>query len=466
MSGNQAFDLAVIGGGPGGYVAALRAAQLGMATVLVEREHLGGICLNWGCIPTKSLLHAADTLRRIEGAATLGLKVARPEVDFSRVIARSREVAAQLSRGVSMLLRKAGVQVVEGSASFAAADAIEVRGPSGEQRLAAAHTIVATGARPRALPALPFDGTRVWSYRDALQAATLPASLAVIGAGAIGLEFASFFATLGTKVTLIEAQETLLPGGDAEVSAFLLQAFERQGISVRVGARLESAEVGADAVHLELLAGGKRERLVCERVLVAIGLAPNTEGLGLEHRQVAVRPQGIDVDGWGATADSSVFAIGDVTGAPMLAHRASHQGMACAERIAGLHAGESNPAVLVPACTYCHPQTASIGLTEAQARASGHPVRVGRFPLQANGKAIAIGEPAGFVKTIFDSGTGALLGAHIVGAEATELIQGFALASTLEATEAELIETVFAHPTVSEAMHESVLAAFDRVLHI
>lgn len=466
MSGNQAYDLAVIGGGPGGYVAALRAAQLGMATVLVEREHLGGVCLNWGCIPTKSLLHTADTLRRIEGAATLGLKVARPEVDFPRVIARSREVAGQLSRGVSMLLRKAGVRVIEGSASFSAAMAIEVRGPGGEQRLTAARTIVATGASPRELPALPFDGIRVWNYRDALQATALPASLAVIGGGAIGLEFASFFATLGTKVTLIEAQDTLLPGGDAEVSAFLLQAFARQGISVRVGARLQSAEIGADAVHLEVLTGGKRERLVCERALVAIGLVANTQGLGLGHRKAVLGPQGIDTDRWGATADPSVFAIGDVTGAPMLAHRASHQGIACVEHIAGLHGGETGPAAPIPACTYCHPQTASIGLTEAQARATGRPVRVGRFPLQANGKAIAIGEPAGFVKTVFDGGTGALLGAHIVGAEATELIQGFALASTLEATESELIETVFPHPTVSEAMHESVLAAFDRALHI
>jgi len=466
MSGAPDFDLAVIGGGPGGYVAALRAAQLGMATVLVEREHLGGICLNWGCIPTKSLLHTADTLRRIEGAATLGLKVARPEVDFPRVIARSREVAAQLSRGVSMLLRKAGVRVIEGRASFSPTGTIEVRGPGGEQRIAVARTIVATGARPRELPALPFDGLRVWSYRDALQATALPASLAVIGAGAIGLEFASFFAALGTRVTLIEAQDTLLPGADAEVSAFLLQAFERQGISVRVGARLASANVGPDAVQLEVLAGDQRERLACERVLVAIGLAPNTQDLGLEHRQAVVRPHGIEVDGWGATADPSVFGIGDVTGAPMLAHRASHQGIACVERMAGLHAEQSAPASAIPACTYCHPQTASIGLTETQARAAGGPVRVGRFPLQANGKAIAIGEPAGFVKTIFDAGTGALLGAHIVGAEATELIQGFALASTLEATEAELIETVFAHPTVSEAVHESVLAAFDRVLHV
>lgn len=466
MSGAPDFDLAVIGGGPGGYVAALRAAQLGMATVLVEREHLGGICLNWGCIPTKSLLHTADTLRRIEGAATLGLKVARPEVDFPRVIARSREVAAQLSRGVSMLLRKAGVRVIEGRASFSPTGTIEVWGPGGEQRIAVARTIVATGARPRELPALPFDGLRVWSYRDALQATALPASLAVIGAGAIGLEFASFFAALGTRVTLIEAQNTLLAGADAEVSAFLLQAFERQGISVRVGARLASANVGPNAVQLDVLAGDQRERLACERVLVAIGLAPNTQDLGLEHRQAVVRPHGIEVDGWGATADPSVFAIGDVTGAPMLAHRASHQGIACVERMAGLHAEQSAPANAIPACTYCHPQTASIGLTEAQARAAGGPVRVGRFPLQANGKAIAIGEPVGFVKTIFDGGTGALLGAHIVGAEATELIQGFALASTLEATEAELIETVFAHPTVSEAMHESVLAAFDRVLHV
>lgn len=465
MTGDRAFDLAVIGGGPGGYVAALRAAQLGLSTVLVEREHLGGVCLNWGCIPTKSLLHTADTLRRIEGAAALGLKVARPEVDFGRVIARSREVAVRLSRGVSMLLRRAGVAVVEGDAAFAAGNTLEVRTRDGMRRLAPARTIVATGARPRALPALPFDGVRVWGYRDALQAAAVPASLAVIGAGAIGLEFASFYAALGTRVTVIEAQDALLPGGDAEVSAFLQQAFEHRGIAVRTGARLQTATVREDAVLLDVLTGGRHEHLAAERVLVAIGLMPNVEGLRLGHRQAVVRSHGLEVDGWGATADPTVFAIGDVTGPPMLAHRASHQGIAAAERIAGLHASAPAPSALVPACTYCHPQTASIGLTEMQARASGRAVRVGRFPLQGNGKAIAIGEPAGFVKTIFDAATGALLGAHIVGAEATELIQGFALATTLETTEAELIETVFPHPTVSEALHESVLAAFDRGLH-
>ncbi len=459
------FDVLVIGGGPGGYVAALRAAQLKLRTALVEREHLGGLCLNGGCIPTKSLLHTADTLRRIRHAGDLGLDVAEPAIDFPRVMARSRGVAQRLNRGVSQLLRKAGVTVFDGHAVFASDRSVRVRAADGStQTLRARHTIVATGAHARVLPALPFDGDRVWSYRDALAARSLPASLLVIGAGAIGMEFASFYATLGTQVTVVEAQARVLPTGDAEVSAFVAKAFERDGIRLRTGARLESAQVGPDGVRVNLLTATGLETLQAERVLVAVGLAGNTDGLGLEHTRVALERGLIAADASGRTADPEVHAIGDVTGAPMLAHRASHQGLACVERLAGLQGHATAP--LIPSCVYSHPPSASVGLTEEEAHALGRPLRVGRFPLEASGKAIAIGEATGFVKTVFDADTGALLGAHIVGPEATELIHGFTLAGTLEATEAELMETVFPHPTLSEALHESVLAAFGRPLHI
>lgn len=462
---NTDFDVLVIGGGPGGYVAALRAAQLQLRTALVEREHLGGICLNWGCIPTKSLLHTADTLRRIRHAGDLGLGVAEPTIDFPRVMARSRDVAKRLNRGVTQLLRKAGVTVFDGHAAFAPDRSVCVRAADGSaQTLRARHTLVATGARARPLPALPFDGDRVWSYRDALAARERPASLLVIGAGAIGMEFASFYATLGTQVTVVEAQARVLPTGDAEVSAFVAKAFERDGIRVRTGARMEAAQVGPDGVQLSLQTASGPQTLRAERVLVAVGLVGNTEGLGLEHTRVALERGLIVADAAGRTADPDVHAIGDVTGAPMLAHRASHQGLACVERIAGQPDHASAP--LIPSCVYSHPQSASVGLTEDEARALGRPLRVGRFPLEASGKAIAIGEAAGFVKTVFDEGTGALLGAHIVGPDAPELIHGFTLAGTLEATEAELMQTVFPHPTLSEALHESVLAAFGRPLHI
>lgn len=460
---DEIYDLVVIGGGPGGYVAALRAVQLKLRTVLVEREHLGGICLNWGCIPTKSLLHTADTVRRIRHAGSLGIELAEPRVDFPRVMQRSREVAQRLNRGVAQLLRKAGVTVLEGTASFAPDRSVQVKQADGTtQSVRARHVIVATGARPRSLPALPFDGERVWSYRDALAATQLPASLLVVGAGAIGMEFASFYATLGSRVTVLESLPRVLPANDADVSAFVAKSFAAQGITLRTGARLQSAAVGPDGIQVALEQG---DTLQAERALVAVGLQGNTEGLGLEHTRVRVDRGTIVADAQGATADLAVHAIGDVTGAPMLAHRASHQGIACVERIAGgvSHGGDAPP---IPSCVYSHPQSAAVGLTEEEARGTGRKLRVGRFPLEASGKAIAIGDAAGFVKTIFDAGSGELLGAHIVGADAPELIHGFTLAATLEATEADLMATVFPHPTLSEAMHESVLAAFGRPLHI
>ncbi len=461
----QPFDVVVIGGGPGGYVAALRAAQLQLRTALVERESLGGICLNWGCIPTKALLHTADTLRRIRHAGVLGITVGEPQVDFGAVVARSRQVSQRLNRGVAHLLKKAGVAVYMGAATLQPGKQVQVTEAAGRsQTLQARNVVLATGARARALPLLPFDGDRVWSYRDALSAKALPSSLVVVGAGAIGMEFASFYAALGTQVTVVEAAERVLPASDEEVSAFVQQAMARQGIRFLTGARLQQAQVRADGVQLTVVQGTGREELRAERVLVAVGLTGNVEGLGLEDSRVVVERGLIKAGDWGATAEPGIYAIGDITGAPMLAHKASHEGIACVEHIAGLRSGRQQHAP-IPACVYSHPQSASVGLTEAQARQRVAGVRVGKFPLEGNGKAIAIDEASGFIKTVFDAATGELLGAHLVGPEATELVHGFALAATLEATEAELMETVFPHPSLSEAMHEAVLAAFGRALH-
>ena len=462
----SSFDLVVIGGGPGGYVAALRAAQLGLRTALVERESLGGICLNWGCIPTKALLHTADTLRRIRHAGAQGITVGAPQVDFGQVVQRSRQVAQRLNGGVTHLLKKAGVTVFMGAAEMLDARQIQVTDAKGAvHKLQAGKTIIATGARARALPMLPFDGDRVWGYRDALAARALPRSLVVIGAGAIGMEFASFYATLGTQVTVVEMAERVLPASDAEVSAFAQQAMAKEGIQFLTGARLQSGQVGTDGVTLVVEQGGSMHQLQAERVLVAVGLVGNCEGLGLARTRVAQDRGLIPAGDWGATAEPGIYAIGDITGAPMLAHKASHEGVACVEHIAGLRSGKPQHAAM-PSCVYSYPQSAAVGLTEEQARASGAALRVGKFPLEANGKAIAIDEAAGFVKTIFDATTGALLGAHLVGPEATELVHGFTLATSLETTEAELMETVFPHPTLSEAMHEAVLAAYGRALHI
>ena len=465
------FDVVVIGGGPGGYVAAIRAAQLKLRTALVERESLGGICLNWGCIPTKALLHTADTLRRIRHADALGIRVASPEVDFAQVMARSRQASQRLNRGVTHLLKKAGVTVFMGSAQLAGQSAaghrqIEVSAAQGaKQTLQARHTIVATGARARELPMLPFDGQRVWGYRDALSAKQVPKSLAVVGAGAIGMEFASFYAALGSQVTVIEAAARVLPASDDEVSAFVQTAMAKQGIAFLTDARLLAAQVSADAVALQVEQGAARQQIDAECVLVAVGLVGNTDGLGLEQTRVAVDRGCIQTGDWGQTAEPGIFAIGDVAGAPMLAHKASHEGMECVEHIAGQRTGKPAHAP-IPACVYSHPPSASVGLTEAQARARGTKLRVGKFPLEGNGKAIAIDEAAGFIKTIFDDATGELLGAHLVGPEATELVHGFTLAATLEATEAEIMETVFPHPTLSESMHEAMLAAYGRAIHI
>lgn len=460
------FDVVVIGGGPGGYVAALRAAQLKLRTALVERESLGGICLNWGCIPTKALLHSADTLRRIRHAGAQGITVSEPQVDFGKVVARSRQVSQRLNRGVAHLLKKAGVTVLMGTAALQSGKQVQVTDANGRQQtLQADNLVIATGARARELPVLPFDGDRIWGYRDALSAKALPKSLVVIGAGAIGMEFASFYATLGTQVTVVEVAPRVLPASDEDVSAFARQAMAKDGIRFLTDATLVAGQVQADGVQLTVEQKGRSLQLQAERVLVAVGLAGNSEGLGLEHTRVVVERGLIQVADWGVTAEPGIHAIGDITGAPMLAHKASHEGIAAVEHIAGLRSGAQHHAP-IPSCVYSHPQSAGVGLTEAQARQSGAAVRVGRFPLEGNGKAIAIDEAAGFIKTVFNEATGELLGAHLVGPEATELVHGYTLAAALEATEADLMEAIFPHPTLSEAMHEAVLAAYGRALHI
>ncbi|MDN8618482.1 dihydrolipoyl dehydrogenase [Variovorax ginsengisoli] len=461
------FDVLVLGGGPGGYVAALRASQLGLKTALVEREHLGGICLNWGCIPTKALLHGADLLRTLRHAADYGIQVSEPRTDLAAMIARSRGVANRLSGGIGGLLKKAKAQVFAGEAQFASGEQVRVTMADGSiQSLQARHTIIATGARARALPDLPFDSNKVWSYRDALSAQRLPSSLLVVGAGAIGLEFASFYAALGTRITVLEAQPRVLPGSDADVSAFVEKTMTRDGVAFLTGSTLVRTEETPTGLRATVCGPRGEETMETERMLVAIGLVGNTETLGLEKTRAKVERGLIKVNDWGETTHPGIHAIGDVVGLPMLAHKAMHQGMVVAERIAGQHLNGPAPHPAIPACTYGHPQTAGIGMSEEEAKAQGRTLRVGRFPLEGNGKAVAVGEAAGFVKTLFDSGTGELLGAHIAGPEATEMIQGFAVAMGLESTEAELMATVFPHPTISEAMHESVLAAYGRALHI
>ncbi len=465
----DAFDLVVIGAGPGGYVAAIRAAQLKLKAAIVEREHLGGICLNWGCIPTKALLKTAEIAHLAREAGQFGLKLAEPEIDWPAVVRRSRRVAAQLNAGVKTLLKKNGVTTIMGTARLAARDEVVVADKrGGERRLKARHIILATGARARSLPGIEADGERIWTYRHALAPESLPASLIVVGSGAIGSEFASFYADMGAKVTLVELLDRILPQEDAEVSAFVAKRFAKRGITVKTGTTVKKAAAKGDglAVTLTPAKGGKEETITAERMILAVGITGNVEGLGLEALGIRVERGHVVVDEWAQTNVPGIYAIGDLAGPPWLAHKASHEGIIAVERIAGLKDLHPLRPERIPACTFTRPQVASLGLTEDKAKKQGIPVRIGRFPLIGNGKAIAIGEPEGFVKTVFDARTGALLGAHMVGPEVTEMIQGFAIAMGLETTEAELIDTVFPHPTVSEAMHESVLAAFDRVIHI
>ncbi len=470
MSAADSFDLVVIGAGPGGYVAAIRAGQLGLKTAIVEREALGGICLNWGCIPTKALLRSGEMFEALDHLGALGLSVEGRAYDFDSVIQRSRKVAQQLSAGVAFLMKKHKATVIEGSASLepgSGARGVKIAlKAGGERRIAAQNVILATGARARELPSIGLagDGDRIWTYRDAMVPKAAPKSLLVIGSGAIGIEFASFYRALGAEVTVVEALPRILPQEDEEISAAAQTAFERRGLGFRVGATVKSLTKSKAGVVAQVEVDGKPESLEAERAIVAVGIAANIEGLGVEALGLKLERGHVAVDGHGGTNVPGLYAIGDVAGPPWLAHKAMHEAVHCVEHIAGVAGPRSlSP---VPGCTYSTPQVASVGLTEVQAKAQGRKVKVGRFPFRVNGKAIAAGETTGLVKTLFDAETGALLGAHMLGAEVTEMIQGFALAMTLEATEAEIFATIFPHPTLSEVMHEAALAAYDRPLHI
>ena len=465
MAQNTHFDLVVIGGGPGGYVAAIRAAQLGMSVALVEREHLGGICLNWGCIPTKALLRAAELRHSIDEMQDFGITITgEVKIDLPAVVKRSRKVAGRLSMGVKHLLKKNKVTVFDAVATLGEKDgATRIVSLSEGDDIRSKNVILATGARARSLPGLEADGTSILSYREAMVPETMPKSLIIIGSGAIGSEFASFYLDMGVEVTLVEAMDRILPVEDAEISAFVQKAFEKRGMKIVTDAKMAGLVAGKGGVTASF--EGAAGDIGAERAILAVGITGNTEGLGLEGTKVTVERGHIVTDKWGATGEPGVYAIGDVAGPPWLAHKASHEGSICVEHLAGMKDAHPIADGSVPGCTYCRPQVASIGLTEAAALAAGHDIRVGRFPMLANGKAIAMGDDQGLIKTVFDKTTGELLGAHMVGPEVTELIQGYAVARTLEATEAELMQTIFPHPTLSEAMHESVLDAYGRAIH-
>ena len=460
------YDLIVLGSGPGGYVAAIRAAQLGLKTAIVERELLGGICLNWGCIPTKALLRSAEIYHYMQHAKDYGLAAEKISADIDAVVKRSRGVAKQLNQGVTHLMKKNKITVHMGTGKLLGKGKLEVTGEKGKETLTAKNIIVATGARARDLPFAKADGKRIWTYRHAMTPPEMPTKLLVIGSGAIGIEFASFYNDMGAEVTVVEMLDRIVPVEDADVSAFLEKSLKKQGMTILTGAGVDSLEATANGVKAAIK--GKDGKVVAgdySHVIVAIGIVPNTEDIGLEALGVKTERGHIVTDGACKTNVEGIYAIGDVTAPPWLAHKASHEGVIAAEAIAGGHPHAMDP-LNIPGCTYCHPQIASVGLTEAKAKEAGYELKVGTFPFIGNGKAIALGEAEGFIKTVFDAKTGELLGAHMIGAEVTELIQGYTVGKTLETTEAELMETVFPHPTLSEMMHESVLAAYGRALHI
>ena len=466
------YDVIVLGSGPGGYVAAIRCAQLGLKTAIVERELLGGICLNWGCIPTKALLRSAEIMHYAQHASDYGLKIAgKIEADLEAVVRRSRGVAKQLNQGVTHLMKKNKIAVHMGEGTLTGPTSLTVKGEKGEEKLTAKHVIVATGARARDLPFAKADGERIWTYRHAMTPKEMPEKLLVIGSGAIGIEFASFYNDMGCDVTVVEMLDRIVPVEDKDVSTFLEKNLTKQGMSIMTGAGVEDLKVTPKGVKAKIKdSKGKVAETEFSHCITAIGIVPNTENVGLE-KLVEMDRGFIQIDDYGRTKSKGLWAIGDCTPGPWLAHKASHEGVTTAEAIAKeLGNKDVHPHPLdranIPGCTYCHPQIASVGLTEAKAKEAGYDVKAGTFPFIGNGKAIALGEAEGFVKTVFDAKTGELLGAHMVGAEVTEMIQGFVVGKTLETTEAELMNTVFPHPTISESMHESVLASYGRALHI
>ncbi len=481
MAEDTTFDVIVIGGGPGGYVAAIRAAQLGMKTAVVEREHLGGICLNWGCIPTKALLRSAEIYHYLQHPKEYGLTVeGKVGFDPGAVVSRSRGVSQQLTGGVAFLLKKNKVSVIWGEARIPEPGTVVVgpmskpvvqpqnlppKGTLGQGTYRAKYILIATGASPRKLPGIEPDGRLIWTYFEAMVPAKFPRSIVVMGSGAIGIEFASFYRTMGVDVTVIEVLPQILPVEDAEIAALARKRFEKQGIVILTSTKVTKVEKGEDSVAVTIEdAKGNVQTMRADRLISAVGVVGNVDKIGLDKLGVALERGLIKIDGYGRTNVPGIYAIGDVAGPPMLAHKAEHEGTICVEAIAGLHPHPIDKA-MIPGCTYCQPQIASVGMTEAKAKEAGLSVKVGRFPFVGNGKAIALGEPDGLVKTIFDADTGKLLGAHMVGAEVTELIQGYVVAMNLETTEEELMHTIFPHPTLSEMMHESVLDAYGQVLH-
>ena len=460
------YDLIVLGSGPGGYVAAIRAAQLGLKTAIVERENLGGICLNWGCIPTKALLRSAEIYHYMQHAGDYGLTAANISADIDAVVKRSRGVAKQLNQGVTHLMKKNKITVHMGDGKLTAPGKLSVTKDGKVEELTAKNIIIATGARARDLPFAPADGKRIWTYRHAMVPPEMPKKLLVIGSGAIGIEFASFYNDMGAEVTVVEMMDRIVPVEDADVSTFLEKSLKKQGMTIMTGAGVESLKAAATGVSAAIK--GKDGAIVngeYSHCIVAIGIVPNTENIGLETLGITTTKGHIDTDPMCRTNVPGVWAIGDVTAPPWLAHKASHEGVIAVEAIAGGHPHAMDPKN-IPGCTYCHPQVASVGLTEAKAKEAGYDVKVGNFPFIGNGKAIALGEAEGFIKTVFDAKTGELLGAHMVGAEVTELIQGYTIGKTAELVEADFMHTVFPHPTLSEMMHESVLGAYGKMLHM
>jgi dihydrolipoamide dehydrogenase len=461
------FDLIVLGSGPGGYVAAIRASQLGLKTAIVERESLGGICLNWGCIPTKALLRSSEIYHYMQQADKYGLSVEKPAFDIEKVVARSRGVAKQLNQGVTGLMKKNKITVYFGDGKLTGKGTLSVTKDGKATDLAAKNIIIATGARARDLPFAKADGKRIWTYRHAMVPPEMPTKLLVIGSGAIGIEFASFYNDMGAKVTVVEMLDRILPVEDADVSDFMMKNLTKQGMDIRASTGVQKITDTGKGISAEIKdKDGKVTTEEFSHVIVAVGIVPNNEGIGLEELKIAKDQRGhIEADEFCRTNVEGIYAIGDITGAPWLAHKASHEAIIAVEHLSGGHPHAMDK-LNIPGCTYCHPQVASVGLTEAKAKEAGYKVKVGKFPFIGNGKAIALGETDGFVKTVFDEATGELLGAHMVGAEVTEMIQGYVIGKTLETTEAELMETVFPHPTISESMHESVLGAYGRAIHI